>query len=103
TRPAAVLYPVSTEEVQQIVRIAAKYETPLYPISRGNNWGYGDACAVSDNQVIVDLRRMNKIIEVNAELAYAVVEPGVTQQQLYEHLRDNNIPLLLDVTGAGPD
>jgi 4-cresol dehydrogenase (hydroxylating) len=103
TRPAAVLFPENTTEVQAIVRIAGACTVPLYPISRGNNWGYGDACAVTDGQVIVDLRRMNRILEVSAKLAYAVVEPGVTQQQMYEYLRDNNLPLWLDVTGAGPD
>jgi 4-cresol dehydrogenase (hydroxylating) flavoprotein subunit len=103
TRPAAVLYPTTTEEVQQIVRIAQKYRTPLYPISRGNNWGYGDACATTDHQVIVDLRRMNKILHVDEKLAYAVVEPGVTQQQLHEYLVEHKLNLWLDVTGAGPD
>ena len=103
TRPAAVVFPVSTAEVQEIARIAAQFDVPLYPISRGNNWGYGDACAPGDGQVIVDLRRMNRIIEVNTELAYAVIEPGVTQQQLYEHLEKSGAPLWLDVTGAGPD
>ncbi len=103
TRPAAVVFPANREEVQEVVRIAHANRVPLYPISRGNNWGYGDACAVSDGQVIVDLRRMNRIMEVDSELAYAVIEPGVTQQQLYEYLRDRDLPLWLDVTGAGPD
>ena len=103
TRPAAVVHPENCAEVREIVRIASSCRVPLYPISRGNNWGYGDACAVADGQVIVDLRRMNRILEVNSELAYAVIEPGVTQQQMYEHLRDHDLPLWLDVTGAGPD
>jgi len=75
----------------------------LHPISCGKNWGYGDRCAVSDGQVIVDLGRMNRIVEVNSRLAYAVVEPGVTQGQMYQYLVENDIPLVLDVTGAGPD
>lgn len=103
TRPAAVLYPENAEEVREIVRIASTHGVPLYPISRGNNWGYGDACAATDNQVIVDLRRMNRIIEVNADLAYAVIEPGVTQQQMADYLAEHDIPLWLDATGAGPD
>ncbi len=45
---------------------------------------------------------MNRI-EVNAELAYAVVEPGVTQRQLHEHLKQRGIRLWLNPTGAGPD
>jgi 4-cresol dehydrogenase (hydroxylating) len=46
---------------------------------------------------------MNRIREVNVELGYAVIEPGVSQGQMYEYIRDNELPLILDVTGAGPD
>jgi len=46
---------------------------------------------------------MNRIVEVNVELGYAVIEAGVSQQQLYDHLCRNNIPLWLDCSGAGPD
>lgn len=99
---AGVLRPGSVEELQQIVGIASTHHVPLYPISTGNNWGYGSALPAQDGNVIVDLGRMNRIIEVNRDLAYAVLEPGVTQQQLYEYLRDNKIPLSLNPTGAGP-
>lgn len=101
-RPACVLYPQSTAEVQAIVRIASAHHVPLYPISRGKNWGYGDACAPTDGTALVDLTGMNRIIEVNAELAYAVIEPGVTQQQLYDYLREHETGLWMDCTGAGP-
>lgn len=101
THPRAILRPGSTAEVCQIVKTAAAYSVPLYPISRGRNWGYGDACAVTNDQVIVDLSRMNRIHEINESLAYVVVEPGVTQGQLYEALQSTS--LWMDVTGAGPD
>jgi 4-cresol dehydrogenase (hydroxylating) len=103
TAPVAVLRPRSTDEVIGIVRIAGEFHIPLYPVSRGKNWGYGDACAVTDGQAIVDLGRMNRILEVDETLAYAVVEPGVTQRQLSEYLRERRIPLWMDCTGAGPD
>jgi 4-cresol dehydrogenase (hydroxylating) len=103
TRPLAVLRPQSTEEVVRLVKIAAAFRLPLYPISRGKNWGYGDACAPTDGQVIVDLSRMDRIVEIDATLAYAVIEPGVTQQQLSEYLRERNVPLWMDCSGAGPD
>ncbi len=103
TRPAAVVWPHSLEQVIGVVRIAALHEVPIYPISTGKNWGYGDACAVGAGQVIVELSKMNRIMSVDPELAYAVIEPGVTQQQLSQHLRDNDYPLWMDCTGAGPD
>ena len=98
----AVLRPSSVEEIQQIVQVASHHQVPLYPISTGNNWGYGSAQPTHDHTVVVDLGRMNRIIELNTELAYAVVEPGVTQGQLYEHLEQHRIPLWLNPTGAGP-
>jgi len=103
TRPLAVLYPGSTEQVLQVVQIASRFGIPLYPISKGRNWGYGDACAPTEGQVIVDLGRMNRIVEVNTRLAYAVIEPGVTQGQLSDYLREHKTGLWVDSTGAGRD
>lgn len=103
TRPACILYPQKTKDVQAIVETAARHGVVVYPISKGNNWGYGDACAPSDGAAIVDLGRMNRILEVDTDFAYAVIEPGVTQQQLYDHLQQNNTGLRFDATGAGLD
>ena len=103
TRPCAVLCPGSTDEVAAAAKIATENRASLYPISRGKNWGYGAACAPTDGQAIVDLGRMSRIVEVDPTLAYAVVEPGVTQRQLYDDLIDNDLPLMLDSSGAGPD
>ena len=103
----AVLKPGSQSEVVEIVKRASENKIALYPISTGNNWGYGSANPVKDNNVILDLSRMNQIIEVNTQLAYAVIEPGVTQDQLYRylqnlHLKDQGIKLMMDPTGSGP-
>ena len=103
TRPLAVLRPLDTAEVTQVVRTATQHRIPLYPISAGRNWGYGDACALADGHAIVDLSGMNRILEVDATLAYVVLEPGVTQQQLSEYLLQHDLPLWMDCTGAGPD
>lgn len=103
TTPLGVIRPGRTKEVVEAVKIADRFGIKLHTISRGKNWGYGDACAPTDGQVIVDLGRMNRIREVNVELGYAVIEPGVTQGQMYEYLVENKLQLLLDVTGAGPE
>ena len=103
TTPLAVVTPGSHAEVIALVKISGASGVPLYPLSTGKNWGYGDACAPGDGQLIVDLRRMNRIIEVDAELAYAVIEPGVTQQQLADYLQARRLDLWADCTGAGPD
>jgi 4-cresol dehydrogenase (hydroxylating) len=102
-RPLALVRPANAAEVAQLVKIAAGARLAVYPISTGKNWGYGDACAVGAGQVILDLSRMNRIIHVDPELAYAVIEPGVTQRQLSDFLRERGYPLCADCTGAGPD
>ncbi|MFC5478452.1 FAD-binding oxidoreductase [Massilia suwonensis] len=101
--PLALVRPANASEVAAITRIAAHWRLPVYPISTGKNWGYGDACALGAGQLILDLSRMNRIVHVDRELAYAVIEPGVTQRQLSDYLRDRDIPLWADCTGAGPD
>ncbi len=93
--PAGALAPASVEEVQAIMGVCDKYEIAVWPISTGKNFGYGTATAATKGQMILDLRRMNKIIEVDPELGTALVEPGVTYQQLKNYLEENNIPLWL--------
>ncbi|HQH69573.1 MAG TPA: FAD-dependent oxidoreductase, partial [Candidatus Hydrogenedentes bacterium] len=95
-RPGCVVFPESTEQVQEVVRIAGRHGVVVYPISRGRNWGYGDACAPTPGAAIVDLSRMNTILEVNTELAYAVIQPGVSQGQLYAHLAGHKTGLWMD-------
>lgn len=102
-KPLAVVRPASAAQVADLARIACGHRIALYPVSTGKNWGYGDACAVTGGQVLVDLSRMNRIVQVDPELAYAVIEPGVTQQQLSDFLREQGTGLWCDCTGAGPD
>ena len=99
----AVLMPGSLEDVQKVVATANAHKIPLYPISCGKQWGMGSRLPVKDGAAIVDLGRMNRIIEVNAQYHYAVVEPGVTQRQLLDHIKENNLPLMLNVTGSTSD
>jgi len=102
-RIAAVLFPQSTEEVRKLVLTANRFNTPLYPISGGKNWGLGSRLPTRDGTAVVDLGRMNRIRELNVRNRYAVVEAGVTQRQLYEYIQRENAPLLFNVTGAAAD
>ena len=97
----AVIRPASTDEVAECVRAAGKFRQCIYPFSRGQNWGLGSRLPVRDGCVLMDLSRMNRIHEVSQEGAYAVIEPGVTQRELHEHLKSNDIPLIFNVTGSG--
>ena len=84
---SAAVAPDSAEQVQEIVRIANEYRVPLYPISTGRNLGYGGAAPALSGSVVIDLKRMNKILEVDEQSAYALVEPGVSYFDLYRHIQ----------------
>ena len=100
---AAILRPASTEDVSLVVKIAARHGVPIYPISRGRNWGYGDARPVLDGQVALDLGRMNRILDYDEALGSVVIEPGVSQGQLADFLRGRGDEHWIDCTGAGPE
>ncbi len=95
--------PCTVAEIIKIIEIATTHNISLYPISTGRNWGYGTAKPVTDNCVILDLSRMQRIIECDTELGVVTLEPGVTQQQLYEYLTLHNLPFVVPTTGAGPN
>lgn len=101
-RPVGAVCPASVEEVQEIVRIANKFKQPIWPVSTGKNMGYGMTSTAAPGQIILDLKRMNRIISVDPELCTALVEPGVTYQQLREYLDEHNLPLWIDVPTVGP-
>ncbi|MBC7985999.1 MAG: FAD-binding oxidoreductase [Sphingomonadaceae bacterium] len=96
--PSAALAPASVEEVQAVVRVANEYRVPLWPISRGKNFGYGGAAPALRGSVVLDLSRMKRIA-VDEENGTVLLEPGVGFFDLYDHLQDNDIPLWLSVPG----
>lgn len=102
-QPLAFVYPGSVEEVQAIVRLANEFKIPLWPVSTGRNWGYGAATAAKDGSLIVGLYRLNKIIEVNEEMAYAVIEPGVTYRQFNTHIKESGVKLWTDSIDGPPN
>src|SRR5262245_8068246 len=59
---SAAVAPDTVEQVQQIVRIANQYKVPLYPISTGRNLGYGGSAPAYTGSVVVDLKRMNRVL-----------------------------------------
>lgn len=98
---AAAAYPESTEQVAGLVRLARDLKVPLYPVSRGRNMGYGDRAPAMDGHVLLDLSRMRAVREYDQDLGWVVIESGVSQQELYDFLRQRNSPYWMDATGAG--
>ena len=98
---SAAVAPASAEEVQAIVRLANQYKTPLWPVSRGKNLGYGQAAPRMAGSIVLDLSRMNRVLELDPVLGYCVIEPGVSFFDLYEHIEREKAPLWMSVPGNG--
>src|SRR3984893_9738317 len=92
--PDAVVFPQTTQDVQQIVRICAGHGVPVIPFGTGTsleghiNAPYGG--------VSVDLRDMNRVLAVHAEDLDCVIEPGITRKTLNEQLRDQGVFFPID-------
>lgn len=100
--PIGAIAPANVEQIQKIVAIANKYRLPLWPVSTGKNMGYGMTSTATPGQMVLDLKRMNRIISVDPELCTALVEPGVTYQQLADYIAEHKLPLWIDVPTVGP-
>lgn len=91
------------EQLPAIVKIAEKYAIPVHPYSTGNNWGYGSKNPAREHVALLDLSRLNRIVDFDAETGLLTIEPGVTQRQLDQYLKQHDQRFLIPVTGAGPD
>jgi 4-cresol dehydrogenase (hydroxylating) len=88
---SAAVAPDNVEQVQKVVRIANSYKIPIYAISTGKNLGYGGSAPVYSGSVVLDLKRMNRILEVDEKNAYALVEPGVSYFDLYRYIQEKGL------------
>ena len=101
---SAVASPRGVPEVQAIMRLCNEFEIPVWPFSVGRNVGYGGAAPRVSGSLGLDLgRHMNKILKVDVDGAYALVEPGVTFFDLHDYLVQNNLrhKLWCDVPDLG--
>src|SRR3546814_14465621 len=78
-RAAAVLMPATQAEVVAAVKSAAQHCVPLYPISRGESWGSGDASPVSAGHVILHQRRMDRLPQAAAAHSHAINDTARTR------------------------
>jgi D-lactate dehydrogenase (cytochrome) len=92
--PDAVVFPQSTEEIQDIVRICAAHRVPMIPFGTGTSLeGHVNA---PFGGVSIDVRDMNKVLKVHAEDLDCVVQPGITRKALNEYLRDQGVFFPID-------
>lgn len=98
---SAAVAPASVEEVQAVMRIANELRVPIYPISTGRNLAYGGSAPAYSGSVVLDLKRMNKILDVDEVNHSVLVEPGVSYFDLYRHFQENDIHMVIDVPDPG--
>jgi FAD/FMN-containing dehydrogenase len=90
--PLAVIEPVSTDEVARIVAAAAEHATAL--VVRGGGMSYTRAhLAAAEPTVMIDMRRMDAVIELNRDDLYVTVQTGITWTKLRRALRDTGLRL----------
>ncbi|MEX2554207.1 MAG: FAD-binding oxidoreductase [Actinomycetota bacterium] len=79
-RPAFVVRPASTDEVAGLVALAREHGLPI--TARGSGTGLSGACIPQEGGILISFERMNRILEVDLSNHVAVVQPGVTLDEL---------------------
>jgi D-lactate dehydrogenase (cytochrome) len=92
--PDAVIWPETTEEVQEVVRVCAQHRVPIIPFGVGTSLeGHVNA---PGGGMCLDMSRMNRVIEVNPGDLDCTVEPGITREELNRYLRDTGLFFPID-------
>jgi FAD/FMN-containing dehydrogenase len=92
-RPDMMVFAETVEHIQEIVRLANRTKTPITPFSSGLN--LHGASIPDQGGVLLNMSRMNKIIMIDRENWFAVVEPGVTYHQLQGELAQNGFRMMI--------
>lgn len=99
-RPDYVVAPRTTQQVQEIVRLANREKVPVVPL--GGGLSLAGLAVPLKGGILIDLKRMDSIIEVNEKGRYAVMECGVSQAQLTSYLARHHPGLTHSEPGAPP-
>ena len=100
SEPDAVAMPANTEEVQKIVQLANKLKVPIVPMGAG--LVLSGLTRALRGGIILDMKRMNHVIEVNPHSRYAVVEGGASQGMLKAYLKKHHPDLKHSMPDAPP-
>ncbi len=90
-KPDCIVTPECKDDILKVIGFANKYKIALTPVIANTN--IGGLAIPNKGGIILNLKKMNRIVEVNEEDMYAVLEPGVTFGQLKEYL-DGHHPSL---------
>jgi glycolate oxidase len=97
--PDVVVFPASTDDVVAIVKLCNQYQVPFVP--RGAGTSLAGGCLPVGGGVMIALTRMKRILEVNLRDRYAVVEPGVVNLHLTQHLKGTGYHYAPDPSSQG--
>jgi len=86
-KPDYVVVPKTAEEIQKIVKLANKEKIPLVPMGAG--MALTGLIIPLKGGIVIDMKRMNKILEVNEKARYVIVEGGTSHGVLKSHLEKN--------------
>lgn len=86
--PDCVVLPESVEQIQAIVRLAGEKKTPLVPVGAG--MALTGLCIPLKAGIVLDMKRMNRVLEVHERARYAVVEGGTSTGKLKAHLDEHH-------------
>lgn len=100
--PMAVLQPSTAEQVPELLATASRLGIPVHPVSRGRSWGLGSRLPLYDAAVL-DLARLDRILDVDMENGTARLEPGVTFSKLQQRLKQEGLAFHLPSFGGPPD
>jgi D-lactate dehydrogenase (cytochrome) len=92
--PDAVAFPESVTEVSEIVKICAQHKVPIIPFGAGT--GVEGHVLALRGGICIDLSGMNRILQVNSGDLDAIVEAGVTHEQLNRYLTGQNLFFSVD-------
>jgi len=98
--PDFVVMPKTTEEVQEIVKLANREKVPIVP--KGSGLALTGLVIPQQGGIVLDMKRMDKILEVSKKSRYVVVEAGVTHGILKSHLQKHHPDLRHSVPDAPP-
>ncbi|RMF12705.1 MAG: FAD-binding oxidoreductase [Alphaproteobacteria bacterium] len=87
---AAIVRPGSTEELSRVVRLASQAGVAI--VARGGGMSYTSGyLATEPDSLLLDMSRMNRVLEINAKDMYVTVECGITWKDLYEALKPHGL------------
>ena len=92
--PDVVVFPETTQEVVEIVRLCANLRMPIIPFGAGTSLE-GNTAAVAGG-VCFDFARMNRVLAIHASDMDVVVQPGITRKQLNAELRGTGLFFPID-------